>query len=344
MAPQKNLKSTPTIREVAEKANVSPATVSRVLNGYIHVSDEVRQNVLATIEELGFKPNRTAQRLRASQSQLIGIVVTDITNPFFNTIMAGIEETFFDQGYGVLMSNTSANIQKEADYISMMKTEGVAGLVVAPTSENVNRLLELAAENLPIVIIDRRIHNPDKVPIDVVLADNLNGAYNAVQHLIEAGHTRIGFIGGPQYLTSGRERYQGYEAALAAAGMAVEPEYVCFGDHLYQSGYEQALGLLELVPLMSAMFVGNNMMTLGALTAIHHRGLRIPEDIAVVGFDDTPWAASLNPPLTAVAQPTMEIGSRAAQLLLERIARPHLPARVEVLATELRVRASSGGQ
>ncbi|MBE0690940.1 MAG: LacI family DNA-binding transcriptional regulator [Anaerolineae bacterium] len=329
----------PTIREVADHVGVSPATVSRVLNNYPYISDEVRQNVLKAIAELGYEPNRVAQRLRATSSRLLGIIVTDITNPFLSTIMATIEAVFFKLGYSVMMSNTTADPKKELEYLSMMENEGIAGLVIAPTSENVERIAELAMEGLPIVVIDRRMSTER---IDMVLSDNIAGAHMAVDHLIGLGHARIGHIGGPLHLTSGRERYQGYQEAMRAAGLPVEQSWVRFGDHRHESGYNSALELLEIDPPLTALFIENNMMTLGALNALHDKGIRIPDEIAIVGFDDTAWARSLNPPLTVIAQPMVEIGLRAAELLQERIQQPDLPARLAVLPTKLIVRASCG--
>lgn len=331
--------STPTLLQVAKRAGVSPATVSRVLNNYPHIRDELRRKVTAAIAELGYEPNRVAQRLRATHSRLIGMVVTDITNPFFNTIMASIERVYFNEGFSVLMSNTTGDPQKELAYLSMMENEEVAGLIAAPTSENVDRIVELADRGLPIVIIDRRfLHGR----VDMVLADNVAGARSGVEHLIHLGHQRIGHIGGPLHLTSGRERYQGYLDAMQAAGLPVSPDWVRFGDHGHASGYNKALELLDADPSLTAMFIENNMMTLGALNAFHDRGKRIPDDIAIVGFDDMPWSISLNPPLTVVAQPLHEIGACAATRLLERIDKPDLSPRIDILKTTLLVRASCG--
>lgn len=341
MPPRKQHNATPTIREVARRAGVSPATVSRVLNNYPHIRDEVRQSVVNAITALGYEPNRVAQRLRATHSRMIGMIVTDITNPFINVVMASIEAIFFDKGFSVLMSNTTSDPQKELAYLSMMENEGVAGLVIAPTSENVDQVIQLADEGLPIVVFDRRMASQR---VDMVLADNVSGARMAIEHLISLGHRRIGHIGGPLHLTSGRERYQGYQEAMHAAGLPVAPEWVRFGDHRHQSGYNNALELLDDRLALTALFIENNMMTLGALNAIHDIAKRIPEDIAIVGFDDMPWSISLNPPLTVVAQPAQEIGAQAAIRLLERIEQPNLPARLDILATTLIVRASCGSR
>ena len=341
MTPRKQLDA-PTLQQVANQAGVSPATVSRVLNGYPHVRADVRQRVLDAIAKLQYRPNRVAQRLRGNHSRLIGIVVTDITNPFFSTIMASIEQVFFEYGYSVLMSNTSADIRKELDYLNMMENEGVAGLIVAPTSENVKRVVEMAEGGLPLVVIDRRLKNSEARHLDMVLADNTEGAYRAVNHLIRLGHKRVGLIGGPQHLTSGRERLEGYYMAMREAGLPVLEEWVQLGDHRSDSGFALMNKLLECRSPITAVFTGNNMMTLGALNALHMKGKRIPQEMAIVGFDDMEWSTSLNPPLTAVSQSTAEMGVQAAKLLLERIAEPILPMRAVTLKTELRVRQSCG--
>jgi len=341
MTPRKQRNSSTTIQDVANFAGVSPATVSRVLNNYPYISDEVRSAVQNAIAHLSYEPNRVAQRLRATRSRLIGLIVTDITNPFFNMIMSSIESVFFDKGFSVLMSNTAANPQKEFDYLTMMENEEVAGLVIAPTSENVDHIAELAKSGLPIVIIDRRLSNAQ---VDMVLADNVAGAQAAVEHLINLGHRRIGHLGGRMRLTSGRERYEGYQQAMKNRNLPVSEGWVRFGDHRHESGYSRALELLDERNTPTAWFIANNMMTLGALNAIHDRGKRIPDDIAIVGFDDMPWAISLNPPLTVVAQPTLDIGYRAANMLLERIDKPDLPPRTEILETKLIIRASCGAK
>lgn len=339
MTPRKERSTIPTIRDVASHAGVSPATVSRVLNNYPFIRPEVRDRVLEEIATLGYERNRVAQRLRATSSLMIGIIVSDITNPFLNTIMARVEAVFFERGYSVLMSNTGSDAEKEQQYLSMMENEEVAGLVIVPHSDSVARLAELGAGGLPIVVIDRRMTD---AALDCVLSNNVAGARMAVQHLIDLGHRRIGHIGGPMRVASGRERLQGYAAAMQDAGLPVEDGWVRFGNHQYQSGYQNTLELLDDCPELTALFIENNMMSLGALMALHDRQRRVPDDLAVVGFDDLPWADVLNPPLTVVAQNTAEIGNRAAALLLERIEQPTLASRIEVLETTLKIRVSCG--
>lgn len=328
----------PTIRDVADHVGVSPATVSRVLNNYPHLRPEIRVKVLEAIAELGYERNRVAQRLRATRSLVIGLVVTDITNPFLSTIMATVEAVFAEHGYSVLMSNTASDAQREHNYLNMMASEGVAGLVVVPTSENAERVRELAESGMPVVIIDRLMQD---APLDCILSDNIGGAQSAVEHLLTLGHQKIGHIGGPLQVTSGRQRLEGYLQAMQAAGLPVDPGWIRIADHRYEGGYQNTVNLLSDHPELTALFIENNMMSLGALTALHDQQVRIPDDLSIVGFDDLPWYTVLNPPLTVIVQATSDIGHRAASLLLERIEQPTLPPRIAILPTTLLTRGST---
>jgi DNA-binding LacI/PurR family transcriptional regulator len=326
-----------TIKDVASRAQVSPATVSRVINHQPHVAQPIRERVLQAISDLNYRPNRTAQRLRAANSSLIGVILSDIKNPFYTLALSGIENVLSKQGLSILICNSSMDQARENDFITLMLAEGVAGLIVAPAKESSDALADAVRDGLPLVVIDRRMSRPQT---DVVLADNRSGARLAVQHLLKLGHHRIAMVSGPQHLTSGRERYGGYLEALEEAGVPLDERLVRFGDYQLESGYTLTRDLLCQPDLPSALFIGNNLMTIGALNAIHELGVRIPDEIAVIGFDDLPWAASLNPPLTTVGQPAFDIGVHAAELLLNRMTFPGRPARAVVLGTELIVRAS----
>ena len=328
-----------TIKDVARRAGVSISSVSRVLNDFPDVGDEVRDRVLEAIRELNYRPSRVAQRLRATTSRLVGVIFSDITNPFYIHVLHGVELLFSQQGLSVLIGNANADQDLEASFIRLMQTEGVAGLIIAPTKEDAPALASTVQDGLPVVVIDRRMNNMD---IDTVLVNNFKGARQAVDHLIRLGHQRIGIVSGPLHLTSGRERYSGYLQAMSDAHLPIDPSLARFGDYRQSSGYDLAHDLLNLPISPTALFVANNQMTLGALNAIHEAGRLIPDDVAVVGFDDLSWAISLNPPLTTVAQPTFDIGVHAAQLLLDRIAEPNRPTRTIVLETQLMVRASCG--
>lgn len=329
----------PTIKDVAKRAGVSVTTVSRVLNHHPHVTDKLAERVLAAIDELNYRPSRVAQRLRATHSRLVGVIFSDITNPFYIHVLRGIEHVLSLDGSSVLIGNADANVDRETSFIRLMRTEDVGGLIIAPTREDSVALADAIEEGLAVVVIDRRMRNVD---VDTVVVNNFEGALQAIQHLIRLGHTRIGMVSGPLHLTTGRERYAGYLQAMTDAGLHIDSSLTCFGDYRQSSGYELAQQLINLSNPPTAMFVANNQMTIGALNAIHEAGRTIPSDIAVVGFDDLSWAISLNPPLTTVAQPAFEIGVTAARLLLERIANPLRPTHTVVLETELIVRASCG--
>lgn len=329
------------IKDVAKKAGVSPATVSRVINGQPYVGDDVRARVQDAIRELRYRPNRVAQRLRAAKSHLVGVILSDIRNPFYTMALEGIEQILSAQGMSVLICNAGIKPERENDFIKLMQAEGVSGIIIAPRRETSDVLNEAVNDGLPVVVIDRRMTKP---MTDVVLADNHNGARLAVQHFIEHGYRRIATVAGPAYLASGRERYQGYVQALQEAGIPLDERLVRVGNYQLDTGYALTRELITTNELPLALFVANNLMTIGALNAIHEAGLTIPDDVAVIGFDDLPWAVSLSPALTTVGQPAFDIGIHAAELLLNRIAFPDRPTRTVVLNTELIVRASVRAQ
>ena len=327
-----------TSEDVAKKAGVSVATVSRVLNDSPHVSPAVRRKVLRAAKALNYQPNRTAQRLRAKRSHVIGLVISDIQNPFFTSVVRGIEDVAYKHDYSVVLCNSDEDPEKERLYINVMRAEAVGGVILASTTETNPLVADLFDHDIPVVAIDRRIKDKR---VDAVLAANAQGAFEAVSHLIALGHRRIGFVGLPLTRTTGKERYDGYARALRAHGLSVSRQLVRIADAKQQGGYQRAIDLMTERPSITALFVANNLMTLGALSAIRERGMKIPDDISVVGFDDMPWATLLEPPLTAVAQPTYELGQRAAELLLERLKQPQKPAAQIELKTSLIVRGST---
>jgi len=328
----------PTSQDVAKKAKVSIATVSRVLNNSPRVSPNVRRRVLQVVKKLDYQPNRTAQRLRAKQSRVIGIMISDIQNPFFTSVVRGIEDIAYQQGYSVVLCNSDEDPQKEGLYINVMRAESVAGVIIASTSESASQVGDLLKHNIPVVAIDREIKSRQ---IDSVLVSNEEGSFDAVSHLVGRGHRAIGFIGLPLTYTPGKERYQGYRRALQQHQLPVTKAYLRFSNAKQQGGYTSAMDLLKKQPGITALFVANNLMTLGALDAIRERGLKIPEDISIISFDDMAWAKLLQPPLSAVAQPTYELGKRAAELLLERLHQRDRPFVHERLKTTVVIRGST---
>ncbi len=325
-----------TIKEVAEAAGVSTATVSRVLSNKPHVRPAVRDRVLAAVAALDYRPNLVARSLRSQQSSTIGLIVSDIRNPFFTAISRAVEDTAYEQGYSVFLCNTDEDPEKEALYLSLMEDENVAGVIFSPTRETAVQFKDLRV-TYPTVIIDRCVEADH---VDMVLLDNTAAAYRLTNHLIENGYRRIAAIVG-DVSTTGRQRREGYEQALFEHGLPFVPELVKYVPPKIEMGKEAALSLLATAVPPDAIFTTNSLLTAGALLAVQSRGLRIPDDVALVGFDDTIWSGLVQPAITLIAQPTQEIGQTATELLLKRIAEPDKAAREVILKGQLIVRGSS---
>jgi LacI family fructose operon transcriptional repressor len=327
-----------TNKDVAKRAGVSIATVSRVVNGLPGVTSGTRHRVLRAVKALNYQPNRTAQRLRAKRSRVLGAIISDIENPFFTSVVRGIEDFAYERGYSLVLCDSDEDAAKERLYIDVMRVEGVAGIILAPTAHVNSQLRDLTADGISVIAIDRPIKD---LRVDSVLVANAEGAFLAVEHLLRLGHREIGLVG-MKFIPTGRERRSGYSCALREYGVPASRHLICLGVAKAEGGYECALKLLRAKPRPTALFVDNNMMMLGALAAIRDCRLSIPEDISIIGFDDMPWAPLLQPPLTVVAQPTYDLGRKAAQHLLERLAQPDKPVIHELLSPRLIVRASTG--
>jgi DNA-binding LacI/PurR family transcriptional regulator len=326
-----------TNKDVAKQAGVSIATVSRVINGLPNVSADTRRKVLRAIKALNYQPSRTAQRLRAKRSRVLGVIISDIENPFFTSVVRGIEDFAYERGYSLVLCDSDEDGEKERLYIDVLRAEGVAGVILAPTARVNSHLANLIAHGIPVVAIDRPIED---LGVDSVSVANAEGAFQAVEHLLRLGHRRIGLVS-MQFIPTGRERRAGYLRALHQYDIHVSHRLIRLGLAKPEAGYECARQLLQLAPRPTALFVDDNMMMLGVLAAIRDGGLCIPDDISVVGFDDMPWAPLLQPALTVVAQPTYELGRQAAEHLLERLAQPDKPVIHELLTPKLIVRAST---
>jgi LacI family transcriptional regulator len=327
------------LTDVAKRAQVSIATVSRVINNSDKVVPETRDVVHRAMKELGYKPNRVARRLRqkGGKRHLLGLIIPDIQNPFFAEIARGVEDVAYANEFAVMLCNSDENQKKEQFYLDVMCAESVDGIILPPLSERDAAVLKLVESGLPIVTVDRSLTNAS---IDKVEVDNRRGAYEATEYLIKRGHKRIGLITGRMNISTSRERRQGYDDAIADNGLAAQPEYIRGGDFKQASGRALAEELLALPSRPSALFVLNNLMAVGALEAIHARKLRIPEDVALIGFDDLPWAEALDPPLTVVRQPAYEVGRSAAELLLKRLGDPKRPETHLKLLPKLIIRSS----
>ena len=329
-----------TMKDVAAHAAVSVATVSAVLNGNKYVSSGLTQRVRESIKQLGYERNSLAQGLKMQTSHAIGLIISDITNPFFTSVVRGVEDVANTRNFSLILGNTDEDLKKEKSYIRLLESKRADGLIVAVTAGSHEYLHAWPARHLPLVSIDRSLF---ALGIDSVLVDNVAGARKAVEHLITLGHRRIGVVTGIPGITTTEERLTGYKRALETHGIPFDPTLVAVADSRVEGGKFGTLQLLtQGTTRPTAFFVMNGLMVIGALQAITKVGLRCPQDIALVGFDDFEWAAVMHPRLTTVRQPTYEIGRRAAQLLFERLEkRDSVPQEVRLLP-QLIIRESCG--
>ena len=327
-----------TIRDVASAAGVSPATVSRVLNLKEDVNADMRRRVLAAVTELGYRRNGPARSLRTRAAMVLGLIISDITNPFFTALVRGVEDCAQLAGYSVVLANADEDVAKEARYLEVAAAEQMAGVLLSPASSKMTSIDVLMERGIPVVTIDRRLPS---AAVDSVTVNNRQAALEAAQHLIRQGCRRVGFVAGPLQTSTGRGRLAGYRAALRAAGRTHDPALTAYADFRTEGGYAATRQLLRLPEPPDGLLIANNLMTVGAMQAIAEAGLAVPDEIAVVGFDDVNWATALRPPLSVVTQPTYEIGQVAAEMLLRRIGGEDFAPRRVVLKATLVRRGSS---
>ncbi len=299
------------IVDVARRAQVSPATVSRVFNGSRGVKAPHRERVLRAIEELDYRPNLLARNLRRQKAGMIGVLVSDIENPHFTAMVRAVEDATYRLGYRVLLCNTDESAEKQRAYLEMLAAERALGVILAPSDPAGKEIETVLDLGIPIVAFDRPVDDPRA---DAVVADNLDAGHQATAYLLAAGHARIGFIGDPGVETC-VARQAGYEGAMRAAGL---PSRVTDGRSRIAGGAAAAEELVrDEAP--TALVVANNLMTIGALRVLRARGLRVPDQMSVVAIDDPFWAAIVEPPLTVLAQPVRQMAERVVALVLERI-------------------------
>jgi LacI family transcriptional regulator len=324
------------MREVALKAGVSQATVSRVLNGSTSVRDAYRSRVLAAAAELQYRPNRLARNLRRRRADMIGVVVSDIENPHFTEMVRAVEDAAYRKGYRVLLCNTDESAEKQRDYLEVLAQERPLGVILSPTHPAGPEIAELLDEGIPVVAFDRVVDDPRA---DAVIAGNVAAANRATSHLLGGGHERIGFVAGPPEIETGAERRQGYEEAMRAAGLA---PLGADGGFRIDGGRAATARLLGTRPAPTALVVANNLMTIGALKALREAGASVPSDVALVAIDDPFWAELTEPPLTTLAQPVRRMADQAMSLLLGRIGHRRRRSQRVILDFALRVRRSCG--
>lgn len=331
----------PTIHDVAKKAGVAPITVSRVVNNSGYASEEVRAKVNSAIEELGYVPNIIARSLRSKRTNTIALVFTDITNPFFNILARGVEDAAFAAGFNVIICNTDESQEQEDNYIRLLIQKQVDGILLVPANKQSHSIDLIRKYKTPLVLVDRRVDNGG---VDIVRGDSEGGAYQLTKFLLELGHKHITLISGPDKVSTSIDRVKGYQRAMLEHGLDDHIDYF-FGSYSQESGASITHDVFSRENKPTALFGGNNLISIGALSALRELGFRVPDDIAVVSFDDIPDNFTYMPFMTVIAQPPYEIGQTAMALLVSRMLNNE-DAEVNyqeiVFPVELVVRESSG--
>jgi LacI family transcriptional regulator len=328
-----------TIRDVAQRAGVSTTTVSHVINGTRRVDAITAARVHAAIADLGYRPNALARSMRRGRTHTVGVVLPDIANPFFGDLARWLEDALFEADFSAIICNSDGDERKEARYLDVLLSKKVDGLLLIAASQPSERLRHLVDSGPPTIVVDREIHD---LPVSQVMVANHHGGFLAGQHLLALGHRVVGVIAGPGGLGTSARRLDGFRAAFAEAGVAIDAAHVQRGDFRAAGGRAAMEALLALGSRPSAVFAENDLMALGALSAAHAAGLEIPADLSVVGFDGIAFGADVTPALSTVVQSSAEVAQTAVEILLDQLRDRHVPPRQVELPVSLVVRGSSG--
>ena len=330
-----------TLKDVAALAKVHPSTVSRVLRGLenVPITQETRKRVVAAAKTLDYHPDQRARALRLGKSNTIGLIIPDISNPFFADIAKSIEQESYTAGYTLVVCASNENQEKEIDFVHNLLSRGIDGLIIAPVQDRYDHLVDLKKRNYPFVLIDRCF---DEFETNAVISDDEIAAYDAVEHLKDLGHRRIGFLSGRSSIYTIRKRRQGFVHAVDSFGLDNDPSLITRGGFTFEDGYAETLRLLSLPVPPTALLVSGNRITIGALKAIAERNLAIPQDISIIGFTDSIVTPYLVCPLTTITHPLQEMGRRAFQLLLDNLkTKESLPLSRIVVNTKMSIRKST---
>jgi LacI family transcriptional regulator len=327
-----------TIIDVAAEAGVSFGTVSRVINNDVHVKQETRERVLKAVQRLGFVANRQARSLAGGKSNSIGVLVPDLGTGYIGEIIRGIDAELSLKNLDLILYTTHRTASKEANYVANLAKGMVDGLLLVLPRSPADYIGTLTLRNFPFVLIDHQGTGRD---CPAVGATNWQGAYNATEYLIKLGHKRIGFITGSMDLSCSKDRLDGYRSALRTHHIPDGPELIYEGTFFQPDGYAGTCALLDIDDPPTAIFASNDVMALGAMDAVRSHGLRVPEDVSVLGFDDIPQAVLVRPTLTTVRQPLEQMGRVATQMLLDMLKNPEKEIDRVELPTELMARGST---
>lgn len=336
MTMERRARRRPTIKDVAEAAGVSRSTVSRALTGRGYTAGDVRERVLRAAAELGYVPDAMARTLKQQVSRSLGVLVSDLRNPFYAELAAGVGKEARERGYTMVLADTSLSAQAENEAAEALVALRVAGVIVTPNSPAVSTYL--GAHGVPVVEVDRQFAAGST---DGVVVGNRVGARTATAHLVGLGHRRIALFIDETEWTTGYERHQGYLEALAAGGIAVDPALVVASGWDVDGSRRTAIGMLRGEDRPTAVFAANSVLAEGAWRALGELGLKVPEDISLVAFDDAPWMSMVSPKVTAVSQDAFQLGTTAVRRLDERIGAPDADSVTTVLGVRLVVRESS---
>jgi LacI family transcriptional regulator len=309
-----------TIKDIARMANVSHTTVSRALNNKSRIKNETKEKILSIAEKLNYRPDFIARSLVMRRTKTLGLVITTIANPFYTELAQGIETTAIILGYNIILCSTNYDLSSEKKFIDMLRSKGVDGIIFTSAHMGDPNILELVEEGFPIILVNRRTYHPMvREKVDYVGVDNNLGGFLAIEHLIKLGHKRIGVIGGSSESSVGFERLEGGKKALATYGLNVIGDYFLEGDFLKGSGYHGGKKFLKMSEPPTGVFATNDYMALGTYQAIVEEGIKVPEEIALIGFNDIEFTSMKGIELTTIGQKKYEMGALAVKTLVERV-------------------------
>ncbi len=328
-----------TIKAIARRAGVSTATVSNVINGTRYVSPELHDRVTNAVVELDYRPNAVAKSLRKKRTSTIGLIVPDNSNPFFAEVAKGVEDAGYEAGVSVILCNSDGSFDRECRYLQVLADKQVDGVIFIATTPQVDHLAGIVGEHAPMVVFYRQ--SPDAW-FDSMVVDNLGGGYLATKHLIEIGHRQIACVSPASVNSPSTLRVSGYRQAMEEAGLEIEDTLIYRGDNRFAGGRDGASWLIGTGLSFTAVFACNDVMAIGAIREFQQRGLRVPDDISVIGFDGIALGQYMTPALSTIVQPRYEAGQRAFELLIERIQREYEgESRHELLKLDLEIREST---
>ncbi|MBA7497622.1 Ribose operon repressor [subsurface metagenome] len=324
-----------TLKMVAERAEVSVNTASRAINNKPDINLETKKRVLQIAKELGYIRNAAAVALRTKKTGTIGVVIADNRNPFYAEVLNGMEEAAREKNYHIILANTQRDYKKEEEAINLLLAKRVDGLLITPVQDKDDDIKNLIDANIPFVIVGRDFEN---IEVDAVYNDEVKGGFLATEYLINKGHKRIALINGFLHKSPAKGRLEGYKKALKKYGIPFDDALVSFGDIDVKDGHERTKQLLEKELNFTAIFAYNDMMAFGAMQAIKEKGLRIPEDIGLVGYDDIPFSSLISPSLTTIGLKKQDLGIESVELLLSRINGNRKKIKKVMLRVELQIR------